>query len=214
MARPTLLLDIDNVLIRDPTLLGHVKHNVVHYVQQKLPRCKDPERVNQLLYRTYGHTARGLESSFRIDASDFDREVYSLKLIKHLWEHLDSPEFQKDAGHVSDLCESGWDVILFSNAPLTWSGPVMRAISDKVRVSDGRYLKPEAKAYTAFPSDKHYIFVDDALTNLMTPKHLYNWTPIHFAEEPTQTMFPTLSSIEGVKTYCQITQDLARLNRL
>ena len=55
----TLLLDIDGVVIRDKPLLDHVKNNCVAYVKEKLPKCKDPQETNRVLYLANGHTARG-----------------------------------------------------------------------------------------------------------------------------------------------------------
>ena len=79
-----LLLDVDGVIIRNKLLLEHVKYNAVQYVRTKLPDAKDPTRVNQLLYKRYGHTGRGLKNAFGIDTKDFNKLVYDDSLLTHL----------------------------------------------------------------------------------------------------------------------------------
>jgi len=164
----SLVLDIDGVLIRDPLLLEHVRYNVVQYVRAKLPHAKQPDRVNRLLYKHYGHTARGLEHAFRIDTRDFNEKVYTPRLNDHLWEVLSGDQFKADAETIHGISQNGWDVTLFSNAPLSWSMPVMRAIGHDVQVRNcGLHLKPHLSAYTTgFSDTKPHLFVDDTLENL------------------------------------------------
>lgn len=186
MAFKSLVLDIDGVLIRDRRLLDHVKHNCVRYVAKKLPECKDPAFTNRILFATAGHTARGLQNSFGIDTSDFNKEVYDVPLRSRLWDVLSSTEFQRDAKDIHELIRSGWRVTLFTNSPIEWAGEVAHAISDEVYVvcpsSDvvTSPLKPEATAYTNFAKHHTHIFVDDSLTNLVTARWLPNWHPVHF----------------------------------
>ena len=191
-----LLLDIDGVLIRDPLVLDHVKHNCVEYVRAKLPEAKDPYKVNRLLYKRYGHTARGLEKAFKIDASDFDEKVYDKKLMTHLWSYMSSTDFQKDASTICDISNSGWDVRLFSNGPLNWSIPVACAIGDCVGVNkDNLFLKPDPRAYSMFSHDRLKVFVDDSEINLWTAKHMKNWMCVHYDENRMRgRMFPTIGS--------------------
>ena len=186
MAFKSLVLDIDGVLIRDRRLLDHVRHNCVRYVAKKLPECKDPAYTNHLLFATAGHTARGLQNSFGIDTSDFNKEVYDVPLRSRLWDVLSSTEFQRDADDIHELMRNGWKVTLFTNSPIEWAGQVAHAISDEVCVvcpsSDvvTSPLKPEATAYTNFAKHHTHIFVDDSLTNLVTARWLPNWHPVHF----------------------------------
>lgn len=186
MAFKSLVLDIDGVLIRDRRLLAHVKHNCVRYVAKKLPECKDPVHANRLLYATAGHTARGLQNSFGIDTSDFNKEVYDVPLRGHLWEVLSGEKFQTEARQLYELTQNGWKLTLFTNAPIEWAGEVARAIGDEVYVvCPGSnvvesQLKPEGQAYRDFAKHHTHIFVDDSLTNLTTARWLPNWHPIHF----------------------------------
>lgn len=204
MANKVLLLDIDGVLLRDPLLMQHVKYNVVDYVRAKLPEAKDPARVNSVLYKTYGHTAKGLEKSFRIDASDFDEKVYDKKLLDHLWSVLSSTEFQQDAKILNEIEANGWKLQLFSNSPMAWSVPVMQTLGGSTSViKSHQYLKPHLRAYTQFSTKWNYLFVDDSIMNLYTAKLFPNWTPIHYTEgEVRQIDFPSVKSIWELGLMC------------
>ncbi len=187
-AGKSLLLDIDGVLLRDKKLLDHVKHNCARYVKAKLPECREPERVNRLLYGTCGHTARGLQTLFGVDTADFNKFVYDVPLRSRLWEVLSSTEFQEEAAEIHKFTENGWNVTLFTNSPIEWAGQVAHAISDNLNVvcpgsNIGESpLKPEASAYKNFPKHFVHVFVDDSLANLSTTRWLSNWKPIYFNE--------------------------------
>ena len=193
-----LLLDVDNVIIRDKLLLEHVKYNAVQYVRTKLPEAKDPSKVNRLLYKRYGHTARGLKSAFEIDTKDFNEFVYDKSLLSHLDHVLMSNQFKDDAEIIREL-STKWETRLFSNAPLDWTLP----IADRLGVSvshDGLFVKPDPRAFSKFPRDVRKYFVDDSMANLTTAGYMQGWVPIHFDEIVTKgpgfdPRFPTVSSI-------------------
>ena len=200
MSVKSVLWDVDGVLVRDKLLLEHVKDNCVRYVAAKLPEAKSPRDVNKLLYTKYGHTARGLQKAFQIDASDFNEKVYDKRLMDHLAEVIYGTEFQLEAKEIHNLSKHGWKVTLFTNSPIEWAGRVARAISDEVFVVCGETdgpLKPEAAMYTQFPKHLTHIFVDDSLKNLKTAKHLPNWHPVLFNQGPKMHRLwcPQVSSI-------------------
>ena len=189
MAVKSLLLDIDGVLVRDRLLLAHVQDNCVKYVSSKLPEAKNPRDVNRILYMTHGHTARGLQYAFQVDASDFNEKVYDKRLLDHLADVIYGTEFQQEAKEIHDLTKRGWKVSLFTNAPIEWAGPVARAISDEVHVvcagsnATKCPLKPEASMYTQFQKHLTHIYIDDSLKNLATARWLPNWHPVHFNQD-------------------------------
>ena len=205
MSAKTLLLDIDGVLIRDKKLLDHVRDNCVRYVAKKLPHARNAAEVNRVLYLGRGHTARGLEKTFEIDASDFNKKVYTKQLINHLYEVIHGNEFQQDAKEVSDLVRNGWNVTLFTNSPHEWAGPVADAIDAGVHIVcpardwSEAHFKPEAAAYKDFLKDVQYVFVDDSLKNLGTARWLPNWKPVYFSEDKISVLkpdwCPTVSSV-------------------
>jgi len=185
---PCLLLDVDGVVVRDSLLFAHVKHNASHYVEKKLPDCKDPAAVNRTLYLAHGHTARGLQNSFGIDSSDFNDFVYDKSLMAHLSEVLEKEEFQRDAEVIHGLTQKGWEVTLFSNAPYKWVHPVGLAINDTIKIRcpgpdlTKAHLKPDPAFYKEFDDCQGYYYVDDSLKNLGTVRTWPNWRPILFTE--------------------------------
>lgn len=192
----TVLLDVDGVIIRDKVLLNHVRNSVVKYVQTKLPKEQNPVQVNNLLYKAYGHTAIGLEKEYGIDASDFDSKVYSRQVLGQLDNFLEfSNEFSKDQKTIRRILSMGYDVELFSNAPLAWTEPVRRALDD-FRVSTGEYSKPNLESYLRFDPTVDYIFVDDKVCNLMPCLFFKNWTPVHFSNNHENTFIRKINSLE------------------
>jgi hypothetical protein len=147
-----------------------------------------------------GHTARGLQQSFGIDVSDFNKEVYNVQLKSHLWEVLSSTDFQKDAKDIHDLTRQGWRVTLFSNAPIEWTGEVAHAISDEIQTvcpDIDSPLKPQVAAYANFSKNDAHVYVDDQMKNLVTTRYLPNWNPILFSTNNTKRLkwCPTIGSM-------------------
>jgi phosphoserine phosphatase len=208
----SLVLDVDGVLVRDPLLLEHVRYNAVQYVRAKLPDAKQPDRVNRILYKQYGHTAIGLEKAFRINASDFNSFVYNKKLTTHLWEYLTSTEYQQDARVISEILDNGWDVTLFSNSPLEWTVPVLQATDRRLKIHTTGFLKPDVRAYTGLSARTRHLFVDDKRDNLRPVVGFRNWTPVHFREgimkdNETRPEFPTVSSVWELGLICGTIND-------
>jgi phosphoglycolate phosphatase-like HAD superfamily hydrolase len=189
MSFKTLVLDIDGVLIRNTHLMSNVKNNCVSYVAKKLPKCKDPEEVNKVMYLAYGHTARGLQYTYGVDTNDFNRHVYNKQIMAQLYEEIYGTEFQQMAKEIHDLTNRGWNICLFTNAPYKWAKPVALAIGDEVMIKCAGNditkcpLKPEATAYLGFPKTNLHIFCDDSLKNLGTVRWLRNWKPVYFGEK-------------------------------
>jgi FMN phosphatase YigB (HAD superfamily) len=197
MAFKSLVLDIDGVLIRDKLLLNHVQDNCVKYVASKLPDAKNPREVNRILYLTHGHTAVGLETAFKIDASDFNEKVYDKSVMEHLADVIYGSEFQEEAVQIHDLGASGWNLTLFTNAPEIWAKPVALAIGDVVNIKCPRALKPSAEAFEDFAGHHTHLYVDDSLKNLGTARWLPNWHPVHYFDGPlgAKPWCPTVNSI-------------------
>ena len=195
-----LLLDIDGVLIRDHVLLDHVKHNIIKYVNKKLPGTPPSAKINNLLYRAYGHTAKGLQREFGVDTRDFDFYVYNPKVINHLYDFLDSSEeFRED---VKSLRKCGREIELFSNAPLEWSEAVREAIGrDVVNVKPKVYSKPDIESYLAVDDGEPVTFVDDKLCNLMPALFFPNWTLVHFSEKPETEFIKTIHSVSSILNF-------------
>jgi hypothetical protein len=192
----TLLLDIDGVLVRDRVLLDHVKNNIVSYVHKKVPSHKNPYNLNNMLYKIYGHTAKGLKKVYKLDTSDFDTEVYDIHVLEHLYDFLETREFKNDSEIVRHVLDIGFDVEFLSNSPLVWSEPVKYAI-DRFRIKNkGAYEKPDFDTYLKFDPSREYIFVDDSINNLLPTLSLDNWNQIHFSPTKKSHFIDTVSSMD------------------
>lgn len=187
MASKSLVLDIEGVVLRDKDLLTHVQHNCIRYIQKKLPSCKDPARLNRIFLKSNVRTDRGLKNCFKIDVSDFNNEVYDVPLRSHLWEVLSSTDFQREATDIHNMITKGWSVTLLSDSPFAWAGQVAHAISDQVRVSDGKYGD--------FAKHHLHIYVDDSVDNVKTASQVPNWHPILFGDTDPRWPGPTIGSI-------------------
>lgn len=167
----SLLLDIDGVLIRNKPLLKHVGHNCTKFVQKSSRQPIEynmAAAINAKLYKTHGHTLRGLSVMYgpKYSSEDmystFNKFVYDESTLGMLATHLQSKEFLKDVegfAEIADVCvEKKAPICLFSNAPESWCEPVCVALEDIVgsRVCIQmcahdtmypHYLKPDAEAY-------------------------------------------------------------------
>ncbi len=195
-----LLLDVDGVLIRDQVLLDHVKNNVVRYVNKKLPGMKRHEKINNLLYKAYGHTSIGLQEEFGVDTSDFNDCVHNRYLLAHSHDYIHNDiNFMKDAFIIRRMCEYGKSISFFSNAPLVWTEPIREAIDLRIGNAEG-YLKPNIDSYLSFGSDP-ITCVDDKMCNLITTAFLPNWTPIQFTDKPESQSIKSINNISEVWHY-------------
>lgn len=195
-----LLLDVDGVIVRDPVLLGHVRHNIVRYVRQKIPNCSAPAKLNDMLYTKYGHTSRGLTKEFGVDTRDFNERVYDKHVLSHLHDFIKtSDEFKRDVELIKDISHT-WDVELFSNAPLSWTLPICFELGYGC-IACGVYDKPNMESYASFMNDKtsKIVFVDDKMCNLLPVLFLDNWTPIHFSEKSECSFIETVSTFTDLK---------------
>ena len=192
-----LLLDIDGVIVRDYVLLDHVKSNIIRYVSKKLPGMKRHEKINNLLYKAYGHTAIGLQEEFGLDTRDFDDYVYNRYVIAHLHDYLTSNEnFNRDKRILREICDSH-AVSFFSNAPLQWTNPIREAIDLRIKNTSNN-LKPKLESYMKFGTHEKIIFVDDKLENLKPTLFLENWTPIHYTQEPESQQIKSISDLKNI----------------
>lgn len=200
----SLLLDIDGVIVRDKPVLDHVRNNVVRYVNKKLPGMKRHSKLNNLMYRAYGHTAKGLQREFGIDTSDFDDFVYTPHVLNHLYDFLKTSEtFKNDAGVIRGMIYRGWDVELFSNSPLCWSEIVQDAIGNGIK-NECAYSKPDIETYLRVNDDKKKIvLVDDKMCNLMPALFFPNWTPVHFSIYRETQFIKTVGSMYELSTTIQ-----------
>jgi hypothetical protein len=190
-----VLLDVDGVLIRDPKILDRTRDNIARYVREKVPRAKDPIKLRDYLYRTYGHTGRGLRKTLGVSTHDFDTQLYDKTMLEQLTEYLTTDTFQEDAGVVRYLLNHGHYVSLFSNAPGIWTWPIACAIDLRLDTSSFAGYKPEPIAYTHLRNRNPVIFVDDVRNNLLPIQNNPNWIPVHYKGDPAIDRIMTIQGL-------------------
>lgn len=203
-----ILLDVDGVVIRDRLLMTHVKSNVENYVRKRFPHVKDPKKFNQSLYTNWGHTRLGLQDMFpKEDFSDFDTKVYDRDLVSHLESHLKTDKFILNSKMpINELYNDyGHDVILFSNAPLSWTAPVAWALDVRCEVylpTKNNLLKPDPRIYEDVTRGLKgpFILVDDNTKNLIPVLENPDFIPFHFSDKFCG-VFPTIQSIGELRVY-------------
>lgn len=189
-----LLLDFDGVVLRSHAANKLVGARCRNYMGMYMG-IRDPvqkRKVNQLLYKSHGHTLLGLQAlGYRCNVFDFNEYVYSNIDYKNLAQGVLDGEFSRVE---LDALAEEFEVFIFSNARSDWVYGVCREldydISGKCRVLDvgDYYLKPEQSAYKLaldmvrdwVPNGKPVMFVDDSLLNICGVINNPLWLPIMF----------------------------------
>lgn len=213
-----VLLDVDGVLIRDSKILERTRDNIARYVGFRVPRAKDPVKLRDYLYRTYGHTGRGLTKTLGVPTPDFDIQLYDKTMMEDLAEYLTTDTFHQDAQVVRDLLNQGHYVSLFSNAPGMWTWPIACAIDLRLDTSKFAGYKPQPVAYTHLRNGNPVVFVDDVYKNLLPIQHHANWIPVHYKGEATKGRVMTIQGLDELpglieRTYASWDKDGRVSNR-
>jgi FMN phosphatase YigB (HAD superfamily) len=104
-ATKMLFLDIDGVLVKDKSLLQNVRNNIIKYVHHRAPIKNldtiQARHLNESLYKTYGHTLRGMRIAFPQNKddftnSDFAKNIYNTQLLNNLFKHINTSTEFKD----------------------------------------------------------------------------------------------------------------------
>jgi hypothetical protein len=174
MTPKTLLLDIDGVFIRNELLLNQVSYNSSRYVHTHAPiqnlSFSQSKSLNTMLYKNYGHTLRGLRTTFQSNAmeysnSSFSDFVYDEDVITNLKKYIKTnSEFKNICQELQSLlllCKiNNIGVYIYSNAPLSWCEPIVHEFdtynlilkknifSSDHYLFENYYLKPDPILYT------------------------------------------------------------------
>ena len=205
-----LLLDVDGVVCQNPKVFTAIRHKITHYVRKHMPgrmTLQEASSVNDIVYKTYGHTLLGLQAVRQKKLptlDDFNMAIYDQQTLEFLQNNSWNPDMQKRALEVYDLCEEAKNrnipIYLFSNAPYQWCKKVVDILelkthlpyeniltSDHPVFQDG-LLKPNPKVYRTITDYLHhkyqdktikFIFVDDSWMNLAPVIGSTCWTPLH-----------------------------------
>lgn len=136
-----LLLDMDGVVLRHPTVTRILSNRVQSFVKRKInPYMTDEkaERINQVLYKEFGHTVLGLQKVYdsNIGLDEFCKDVYGKAFMDYLAIMDKDEAFMNNANEVRRVIqyfkEQEIPIYIFSNANFEWC----RVILDKMGLAD------------------------------------------------------------------------------
>lgn len=235
MSGKVLLLDVDGVVLHQPRLLNYVSRKIVSYVREVSPyhlSFEQAKDLNEVLYKSFGHTQRGLQKIYGQQCPTlpvFQNKIYDQSTIHHLWSYRNDPTIQQRGYAVLELLDEaakkGVPVYLFSNSPIQWCQCIADMLyldipSDHILctshpVFQDNLLKPDVKLYenvATFLQQSHrdkgitqYVFVDDSWINLAPVIGGSAWYPICLAEDGP---FITSKRVHTVCTLRDVVREL------
>jgi FMN phosphatase YigB (HAD superfamily) len=210
-----LLLDVDNVIFHHPKVLKKVRDNAVRFLHSHVDEKMDmfyAYQLNQLLYKTYGHTLIGLWEMYGSNATveEFNAAVYDDELLDMFQEIKGNELTMHHSRAVSYLLRlmerMHVPVYLFSNAPLAWCERVVRTMRIDIHsrswlcsdhpvftcCTEKGMIKPMPELYhnveLYLEHEERFVdadiwFVDDSLVNLVPIINNPNWTPLLYSHD-------------------------------
>ncbi len=200
---------MDGVVLHQPNIHRFVATRINCFVRKQLEPIiegisyYDAERINHMLYTTYGHTLLGLNSMFnlKISVNEFNTSVYDSTTTNYITNFQHDEEMNtrtKEIRQLLDICHvSKIPVYIFSNAPMCWSNTVIDTMgltiekenvlgSDHPLFDVNRQLKPVLGLYSDVTklisyrhgNDPSILFVDDSIANIRPCMNMKGWKPI------------------------------------
>jgi FMN phosphatase YigB (HAD superfamily) len=198
--KKVILLDMDGVMVRHPTLSTHISKGCVQYVSNKLAIDRtSAQKLNKLLYQRFGHTLLGLDRIYDYDLTktvpEFSKMVYNHTLLETIRTNMmEDPMFHQMTIELKQLLLESQNkdisVHIFTNAPRSWCQTMMDLL--KVNMDDfaehpifcsgddimGTNLKPQPILYKNLLDYLQYVYKDPMLEILFVDDSLQNLMPI------------------------------------
>lgn len=214
-----VILDVDGVMLRHLPSMIKVSRRIDKFVAKTAGVSNSHgSRINQHLYKTFGHTFVGLQKMYpkTITLDEFNDFVYTedvIRSIHHSTYNVDVIEHVIILQRFLEACKTaGTPVYMFSNAPLVWCDAVKHAynlrkwipessiISCQHDVFQG-FLKPNPIVYETLQQylrfehqndGLQFLYVDDSFVNLVPVLDKPLWKPILFEAELSPMASPKL----------------------
>ena len=206
----SIVADMDGVLLRHPKLFKMVSERATGFVKKCInPYMSDQKakKINEVLYKNFGHTVIGLNTVYKSDITtkDFCEYVYDKDFLQNM------PQIERDncfyeaqyevKNLVQKLQQKGISFYVFSNAPVKWCITAMNMMNididlqkvigcDSYIYGDQMVLKPQKEAYIkiadhiyetdGFPYKTQLIYMDDQMINLMPVVDHPHWKAIWY----------------------------------
>lgn len=190
------VFDMDGVLLKHKKLSSVVSKRSVEFVKNKVNKYMSIDKaskINEQLYKNFGHTVIGLKYVFdeSVTLQEFNNYVYDYELLSRMHLYDKTFEFWENTVNVnniiSKLREKNIPFYIFSNAPCEWCKNSLEMmdindVEDKYIIGsdspihnkeyDIGILKPYIHGYESidnlFANDMNtqIVFVDDQQLNL------------------------------------------------
>jgi len=218
-----LMLDYDGVIFTNKNMLSRVSLRAASYVRKKINNTWTPSqavRMNELLYKNYGHTWTGLNQLYynsnkhHQSLHDFNRYVYDSSLIKQARVSSNAPLQTLQFHEIQNRCkELKIPLYILTNSPRSWvlalnyameiEIPPSHIISCDHEVLGNRILKPDMSFYglatmhiksqeRIWNNDVQFIMVDDSFCNLVPLMNKKEFWPILYSTDPNVDMAKTM----------------------
>ena len=195
-----LLLDFDGVVCNHTRASYEIAKRSQDFVKKvvNVKTDRDARLLNTHLYKTYGHTAVGLQKmGYKVSPKDFNDFVYSSLNYEDLFKDLKANHRKDiaDLQYTSQLCkEKGVPIFIFSNAPRDWCYNIIDSMLDDsmwINMIDNQNdLKPSFVLYENISykfKECKIVFVDDQIINFSWTLNNPQWTNVHFTHETYDT---------------------------
>ena len=206
----SIVADMDGVLFRHPKLLKMVSDRATGFVKKSInPYMSDKKakKINEVLYKNFGHTVIGLNNIYKTDITvkQFCDYVYDVDFLNNMPQIERTNCFYEGEYEVKNLLQKlnkkGYSFYVFSNAPVKWCETALnmmnieldtdRIIGCDSNIYEGKLLlKPEKEAYIkiadhiydtdGFPYKTQLIYIDDQMINLLPVIDHPHWKAIWF----------------------------------
>ncbi len=202
-----VLLDVDGVILRHPPTLNKIGKRIDSLVAKTVGVSEEHgAKINQRLYKTFGHTYIGLRKMYPriMSLDDFNQSIYTedaLMSIQRCTYNVDVLESIIVMQRFLQTCNNaGVPVYMFSNAPRVWCEEIYNSFhihrwipSDHILSCDHEifqgHLKPQPIVYDTLQQYLRFqykndhlrmIFVDDTFANLVPIMDKPYWKPVLF----------------------------------
>lgn len=226
-----VVLDVDGVILRHPPTLHKVYRRIERYVSNKtLIHPVESQKVNEVLYKQFGHTFLGLQKMYpsSISLSEFNEYVYTDDIVNSLANsvyNVDMLHHLIDLQRFLETCRcQNVPIYMFSNAPWRWCARVQKVCNlqrwiperhilscdHEVFQNNKQSLKPQPVLYQTvqdYLSHEHHsadldiVFVDDSLCNLIPIMDAPAWTPVLFGDTNPQFESPKLLQLSSFRNF-------------
>lgn len=185
----TLLLDFDGVLYSNKFAHKVIAERSTRYCNKfvKSHNASFLDNFHRHLYKTHGHTVLGLQKiGYDASITDYNNEVFSNLNFMGMENEFDNTKTINDLIYCLSSCNI--DTYLFSNAPNSWTVPLLKQMNVKIsedNVLQLPHLKPTKELYDTIEyifGNNQLIFVDDNMINFSPIFQNKKWKKVLFAD--------------------------------